>query len=78
MRLHALVADEEEGGAGRAADDRGADAGVDAAEAAGGEEAPRGLQARLERVEGEEGGVDEGAGEAAGLRLGRLVLVGFF
>lgn len=37
--LHAIVGDEEEGGTWGGADDRAADATVDAAEAAGGEEA---------------------------------------
>ena len=60
--LHALVGDEEEGGAGRGAHDRAADAIVDPAEAARGPEAGGGLQAGFEGVEGEERGVDCCAG----------------
>ncbi|OAA79838.1 hypothetical protein LEL_03324 [Akanthomyces lecanii RCEF 1005] len=64
--LGRLVGAEEEGGAGGGPDHRGADAPVDAGEATRGEEARRGLQARLERVEREEGEVDGGAGDSAG------------
>lgn len=60
--LGGLVGAEEEGGAGRGADDGAADAAVDTGEAAGGEEAGGGLQARFEGVEGEEGEVDGGSG----------------
>ena len=68
-----FVRDKEEGGAGGGADQRGADAGVDAAEAAGGGEAGGGLEARFEGVDGVEGEVDCGAGEGAGLGWGGLV-----
>lgn len=64
--LGRFVGAEEEGGAGRGAQGSGADAPVDAAEAARGEEAFGGLEAGLEGVEGEEGQVDCGAGYAAG------------
>ena len=57
-----LVAHEEESGAGGGTDQRGADAGVDAAEAARGGEAGGGLEARFERVDGVEGEVDGRAG----------------
>jgi hypothetical protein len=61
----AVVDDEEERCARGGADDRGPDAVVDAPEAAGGPEAGRGLEAGFDRVEGEEGGVDGGAGYGA-------------
>lgn len=53
--LDGVVGDEEEGGAGRGADDGGADTSVDAGEAARGGEAGGGLEAGFERVEGVEG-----------------------
>jgi hypothetical protein len=62
LLLHALVGDEEQGGAGRGADDGAADAIVDSAEAAAGPEAGGGLEAGFEGVEGEERGVDCCAG----------------
>lgn len=62
LLLHALVGDEEEGGAGRGAHDRAADAIVDSAEAARGPEAGGGLEAGFEGVEGEQRGVDCCAG----------------
>lgn len=66
--LDAVIGDEEERGARRGADDGRADATVDATEAARGDEALAGLQARLERVEREEREVDSGAGNGSGLR----------
>lgn len=63
--LDGLVGAEEEGCSGRGAHDGGADAAIDSGEAAGGEEAGRGLEAGLEGVEGEEGEVDCRACEAA-------------
>lgn len=69
-RLDVLVRDEEERGAGRGADYGGAHAGVDASEAAGGAEGRRGLEARLQRVEGVEGEVDGRAGQGAGEERG--------
>lgn len=65
----ALICDEEECSARRGADYGGADAAVDAAETAGGEEAGGGLEAGFERVEGVEGGVHCGAGYASCLDL---------
>lgn len=62
LLLHALVSDEEQGGARRGADDGAADAIVDSAETAGGPEAGGGLEAGFEGVEGEERGVDCCAG----------------
>jgi len=63
-----VVCDEEEGGRGRGAERHGADAAVDVFEAARGEEAGGGLEARFERVERVERDVSEGAGYGAGLR----------
>lgn len=54
LLLHALVGDEEQGGARGGADDGAADAIVDSAEAAAGPEAGGGLEAGFEGVEGEE------------------------
>jgi hypothetical protein len=62
LLLHALVGDEEQGGAGRGAYDCTTDAIVDSAEAAGGPEAGGGLEAGFEGVEGKERGVDCCAG----------------
>jgi hypothetical protein len=56
--LDAVVGDEEEGGAGRGAPEGGAHAFVHAAEAARGGEAGGGLEARFQRVQGEERHVD--------------------
>lgn len=74
--LGRLVGAEEECGAGRGSDERAADAAVDAGEAAGREEAGRGLETCLEGVEWEEGEVDcragEGACEEGGLEGGVL------
>ena len=53
-----LVAHEEESAAGGGANERGADAGVDAAETAGLVEAGGGLEAGFEGVDGMEGEVD--------------------
>lgn len=58
QRFDGLVAHEEERCAGGRADESGANAGVDAAEAAGGIEARGGLEARFECVDGVEGEVD--------------------
>ena len=55
--LYAVVGYEEEGGAGGGAEEGAADAFVDAAEAAGLEEAGGGLEAGFQGVEGVEGGV---------------------
>ena len=63
----ALVSDEEERGARSRARDHAADSFVHARPPAVGEEAAGGLEARFEGVEREEGEVDGGAGEAAGL-----------
>ena len=65
--LCGFVRDEEEGRPGRGPDHGGADARVDAAEAARGGEAGGGLQAGFEGVDGVEGEVDCGAGEGASL-----------
>lgn len=61
-----LIAAEEEGGAGGGTDNGAADTAIDATEAARGKEAARGLQARLERVEGVEGEVDCRSSQTAG------------
>jgi hypothetical protein len=61
--LYGVVRYEEQGGSGGGAYERGADAAVDAGEAAGLEETVGpGLKARFEGVEGEEGEVDGGSG----------------
>lgn len=60
-----VVGDEEEGGARSGAGDDGADAGVEATKAAGGEETSSGLESGFYGIEGVEGKVDGGAGEAA-------------
>lgn len=74
--LGRLVGAEKEGRARGRPDNRGADAAVDAREAARGEEAGRRLQTGLERIEGEEREIDgrsgEGAGEEGGLEGGVL------
>ena len=54
MSLHAIISDEEQRSARRGADDSGADARVDAAEAAGGPEPGRGLETGFEGIEGKE------------------------
>jgi hypothetical protein len=78
--FHPVVGHEEESGAGRGADDGGADAAVDACEAAGGEEAAAGLEAGLEGVDGVEGEVYCGAceGSCLGLLLAIHVRGSFF
>ncbi len=56
--LDGFVGHEEERCAGSGADERGADAGIDAAETAGMGEAGGGLEAGFEGVDGVEGEVD--------------------
>ena len=65
--LDVLVGDEEESCAWGGPNDGGADAAVDAAEAACCGEASRGLETGLEGVEGVEGEVDCCACDGAGL-----------
>ena len=60
-----VVGDKEERGGGGGEEHDGPEAAVDVPEAAAGEEPAAGLQPGFQRVEGEEGRVDGGAGDGA-------------